>query len=1847
MRRLFCGLLGVVVLSSALVSSMVFHEVSYGEDYETYDVTEYGADGKDRSDDSAAIQKCLDFAKEKGGAVVVIPEGNYYLDNSLTIYSNTSLVLDKKAVMIRVNGEKRMINTNAINDESKGGYNLASNILIEGGVWDGNSEDTTKQGTPMWFVHSENITLRDFTIKNVSGKHMVVLAGVRNATVKNVRFSDAKEYTGKDAKTHYSNEGLSDEENRESYLRSSEALHLDLISRDGNTEMNAFPLDNTTNENVLVENCYFENVFSGVGNHYSLNDSLIGNGLTVRNNRFSDVKFSCINVYSQNGAVIENNNAENVGELARFRNSFDSVMTGNYVTASEESANAVISLQGIRIISCNGISITNNEVYNMGQNGIRVEDSVVSFEKNRITDPAHSGIYMTNTSATVLYNTIENCGTFGICAFDGGTTDIKNNSILKTGKNDGIHVRNTEGVVESNKVSDTASHGIVVDSVKKVSVSDNIVSNAGLSGIKVGNAKSGSVFQNTIYKTGDHGIRSDSAMMDIVSNSISDTKTDGISVVSGSNIGKIQDNDIRNTGSYGISLNASKGEIRKNVINKTGKGGVNVNESQASIVENAISDTEVHGVSLYSSSKAEISDNLITGMKGHGIYVDASEGTVKNNMLSDGKSYGISVAKGGVAVIRDNTVRNVGDHGISVRESQATIDRNAVSETTKYGVSVESADSSEVTNNDIKDTGKTGISISNVTDSLVENNSVSGAVDYGIRLHASAGMIRSNKVQNSTSHGIYIYYGSTADEVSGNVISNVKGHGISLNDSCSGVLSENRIDSPERCGIASTSSELVANNNIICNSGEHGIALYSGSSGKDISKNAVVSPAGYGIVINASNGNVVDNTISSSKKQAFYALGSSTGTVRGNMIKDSMNSALSIAENSDFVIEDNYVDGTELNGVNVKGASATINGNALYNTGENGIYVYENALVPSVTNNYIEKAGSNGIYINAPDNSNERMQISANSIISESGRGIRIDNTSAVSLSKNIIGNCVQQGIRVTGSADVEIDGNSVYDNDSHGIIVNNSRAVEIKSNTSIGNSIKEISVGDNSYGHAERNVIGNAGVYTYNSNNFYYADNVANNDNYNWQSTVNKPDLTYKALVLDKGSHTLNIGVTRTINILSLPQGFSQSDVEWETGDPEVATVNQRGVVKAVGVGNCTITARIKSNDQEKIESFCLVTVNSDVSNVSLDNTTLNIDQGDTEILRATIKPDNSYNKNLTWSSSNTGVATVDPYGRVSGVGSGTAVITVSSQNLKTASCKVTVKPVAKEVKLNKSSLKISEGNTDILTAAITPSGNFDTDIIWSSSNPSSVSVDENGNISAIKAGESVITAKTKVLGLVASCEVSVVARVTGIELNKTLLILDTGDTAKVNADVVPSVADDRSVVWSSENNEVVSIDGDGNVLALSPGETFIKAKTNDQGKEDFCYVKVRGTTVKDGLPGVEYQSKVIGDPNWQTVVHDGKQAGTTGESKIMEAYRIRIYDKETGKPFDPSVLDVKYRGHIQTYGWESPVTNFSVAGRAGEGKRIEALELSLTGTQAKNYDIYYALHVQTYGWLNWAKNGEKAGTASLSKRVEAIRIQIVPKGSAAPKKLGKRDESFIQGSYAKYSSKVIGQDKWLSEVKDGAISGTTGKSLIMEAFKLNATEKVKVFYRGHIQSYGWEKEWRTDGQVSGREGEGKRIEAIEMKLSDADAEKYDIYYCMHVQSIGWLNWAKNSESAGSSNLSRRVEAIAVRILPKGTPAPGKLGARMDCYVAGVPATSATLDKTSASMKVGASLQLKATVKPENVTLTKHVWQSSDKSVATVDSTGKVTAKKKGSATITFTTHDERAKAKCVIKVE
>lgn len=77
------------------------------------------------------------------------------------------------------------------------------------------------------------------------------------------------------------------------------------------------------------------------------------------------------------------------------------------------------------------------------------------------------------------------------------------------------------------------------------------------------------------------------------------------------------------------------------------------------------------------------------------------------------------------------------------------------------------------------------------------------------------------------------------------------------------------------------------------------------------------------------------------------------------------------------------------------------------------------------------------------------------------------------------------------------------------------------------------------------------------------------------------------------------------------------------------------------------------------------------------------------------------------------------------------------------------------------------------------------------------------------------------------------------------------------------------------------------------------------------------------------------------------------------------------------------------------------------------------------------------------------------------------------------------------------------------------------------------EILYKSHVQDEGWQPKWKSDGQISGTVGIGKRLEAIQIKLNGNVSKKYNVYYRVHVQDYGWLDWAKNGESAGTIGLS------------------------------------------------------------------------------------------------------------------
>lgn len=322
-----------------------------------------------------------------------------------------------------------------------------------------------------------------------------------------------------------------------------------------------------------------------------------------------------------------------------------------------------------------------------------------------------------------------------------------------------------------------------------------------------------------------------------------------------------------------------------------------------------------------------------------------------------------------------------------------------------------------------------------------------------------------------------------------------------------------------------------------------------------------------------------------------------------------------------------------------------------------------------------------------------------------------------------------------------------------------------------------------------------------------------------------------------------------------------------------------------------------------------------------------------------------------------------------------------------------------------------------------------------------------------------------------------------------------------------------------------------------------------------------------------VSYKTHIQTYGDSQSAKKNGEMAGTSGEAKRLENIWVRVSGDAR--------LGVQYTTHCQTYGWLPWSANGEKNGTSGEAKRLEAIKIRLTGADKDNYDIYYRVHAQSFGWLAWAKNGEPSGTAGYGKRLEGIQIVVVKKGEPAPgqsyanvnpSSVNTRAYVALQNGSIQipgdaYNANIMYKTHvqsfgWQTWKTNGQMSGTSGKAKRLEGINIklsNAPYSGGVRYTTHVQSYGWQgnendpNTWRKDGEMSGTSGQAKRLEAIRISLYGEMAEHYDIYYRVHAQSFGWLSWAKNGESSGTAGLAKRLEGIQIILVPKGSPEPGR----------------------------------------------------------------------------------------------
>lgn len=323
----------------------------------------------------------------------------------------------------------------------------------------------------------------------------------------------------------------------------------------------------------------------------------------------------------------------------------------------------------------------------------------------------------------------------------------------------------------------------------------------------------------------------------------------------------------------------------------------------------------------------------------------------------------------------------------------------------------------------------------------------------------------------------------------------------------------------------------------------------------------------------------------------------------------------------------------------------------------------------------------------------------------------------------------------------------------------------------------------------------------------------------------------------LSKTSLTMTEGDVTALSATVSPANATDKTVTWSSDNTSVVSVSN-GSVTAKKAGTANITVKTANGKT----ATCKITVNAKeiaVTGITINNSTLNLKKGNTAALTATVSPSNATKKNITWSTSNSAVATVSN-GTVTAVGAGTATITAKTENGKTVTCKVTVTEdvVPTSVSLDKTTASVKKGETVTLTATVTPTNAVNKTVTWSSSNTSVATVN-NGIVTAVKGGTATITAKTS-NGKTASCTITVTEDILpeSVRVTRTDISVEEGKSTSVSYVVAPTDATDKSATWSSSNESVATV-RNGIIRGIKAGTATITVKTVN-GKTDSCKVTV-----------------------------------------------------------------------------------------------------------------------------------------------------------------------------------------------------------------------------------------------------------------------------------------------------------------------------------------------------------------------------------------------------------------------
>ena len=268
----------------------------------------------------------------------------------------------------------------------------------------------------------------------------------------------------------------------------------------------------------------------------------------------------------------------------------------------------------------------------------------------------------------------------------------------------------------------------------------------------------------------------------------------------------------------------------------------------------------------------------------------------------------------------------------------------------------------------------------------------------------------------------------------------------------------------------------------------------------------------------------------------------------------------------------------------------------------------------------------------------------------------------------------------------------------------------------------------------------------------------------------------------------------------------------------------------------------------------------NVPVTGVTLDKTDISVRITETETLKATVQPADATNQKVIWSSSDESEATVDQNGVVTGVSRGAPVITVTTEDGGfTAQCQVHVEAAPPHVYVTGITLDVHEitlerGQQYQLNATVWPEDATDKSVDWFVANSGGrtvATVDQNGLVTAQDGGTVYVHARAREYGehqetFDDSCRLIVPEPVKSVSLNESQICIAPGETwDQLSVGFEPDYATNKNVTWTSAAPDIASIDENGHITGVKEGNTTVTVTSEDGNHQASCDVEVKNNRI------------------------------------------------------------------------------------------------------------------------------------------------------------------------------------------------------------------------------------------------------------------------------------------------------------------------------------------------------------------------------------------------------------------